>query len=74
MPWMIARGIDIEGGSISQRTGSANWRQLHFSVFVTAATWRVTLSCQVARRHGLAPARPGHGIGFDWKGLAQLAP
>ena len=22
----------------------------------------------------LAPARPGHGIDFDWKGLAQLAP
>jgi len=21
----------------------------------------------------LAPTRPGHGIGFDWKGLAQLA-
>jgi L-alanine-DL-glutamate epimerase-like enolase superfamily enzyme len=22
----------------------------------------------------LAPTRPGHGIDFDWKGLAQLAP
>ena len=22
----------------------------------------------------LAPTRPGHGISFDWKGLAQLAP
>src|SRR3977135_844626 len=22
----------------------------------------------------LAPARPGHGISFDWKGLSQLAP
>jgi hypothetical protein len=21
----------------------------------------------------LAPARPGHGISFDWKGLAKLA-
>jgi len=21
----------------------------------------------------LAPTRPGHGISFDWKGLAQLA-
>jgi hypothetical protein len=26
--------------------------------------------------HGkaLAPSRPGHGIGFDWKGLAKLVP
>ena len=22
----------------------------------------------------LAPSRPGHGIGFDWNGLAKLAP
>ena len=24
--------------------------------------------------NALAPDRPGHGISFDWKGLAELAP